>query len=262
MKLQLAAARTGVDWMRQGIRIFWRQPIALTGLFFMLLGLMTLISIVPVIGGVLALVLFPTGSLGLMVGTREALQGRFPRPKLLLAGLLGTAVVRRQMLWLGAGYALGFLGVLVLSMWADGGEFARLYLLGGKLDTHTVELPGFQTAVWTALLLYMPLSALFWHAPALVFWHGVPAVKSVFFSMAACLANWKAMTLYMLCWTALYAAAGLALMIAGGLLGGMEIVGMALVPTMLMFTAMFFCSAYFTYRDSFETSERLGPDPN
>ena len=52
MKLQLAAARTGVDWMRQGIRIFWRQPIALTGLCFMLLGLMTLISIVPEIGRV------------------------------------------------------------------------------------------------------------------------------------------------------------------------------------------------------------------
>ena len=260
MKLHIARATSGAQWMREGIRVFWRQPIALTGLFFMFLGLMTLISVLPVIGGALALVLFPTGSLGLMVATREAVQGRFPRPKLLLIGWLGTAAVRRQMLGLGVAYALGFVAILGVSMLADGGEFARLYLLGGKLDADTIELPVFQSAVWTALLLYLPLSALFWHAPALVYWHGVPAVKSLFFSLTACVANWKALTVYMLSWTALYAGVGLALMVAGSLVGGSEGVGMAVVPIMLMFTAMFFCSVYFTYRDSFEPAGS-GPDP-
>ena len=56
MKLRLVKAASGVSWMRQGVQVFWRQPIALTGLFFMFLGLMTLVSLVPVIGGVLAAV--------------------------------------------------------------------------------------------------------------------------------------------------------------------------------------------------------------
>mgnify|MGYP003346859035 CR=1 FL=1 len=132
----------------------------------------------------------------------------------------------------------------------EGLPFRRFGVAAQKLDD----------AVWTALLLYLPLSALFWHAPALVYWHGVPAVKSLFFSLTACVANWKALTVYMLSWTALYAGVGLALMVAGSLVGGSEGVGLAVVPIMLMFTAMFFCSVYFTYRDSFEPAGS-GPDP-
>jgi hypothetical protein len=258
LKLQLTPARQGVLWVRLGIATFWRQPIAMAGMFFMFLGLMTLASMLPWVGGVLALMLFPSGSLGLMAATQEATQGRFPKPKWLMAGWTGGAVLRQQMLILGALYALGFVLVLLLSALADSGEFARLYLLGGRLDNEVMEQPGFQAAIWLAMLFYLPLSALFWHAPALVFWHGVPAFKSLFFSITACLTNWKAMLVYMVCWSALYATTGLALMIAASLMGDSSAVGAALVPIMLMLTAMFFGSAYFTYRDSFA----LGSDPH
>ena len=32
MKLHIARAASGAQWMREGIRVFWRQPIALTGI--------------------------------------------------------------------------------------------------------------------------------------------------------------------------------------------------------------------------------------
>ena len=83
MKLQIVPARIGLDWMRRGVRVFWRQPIALTGLFFMFMGVMTLVSLLPLVGALLALMLFPACSLGLMAATREALQGRFPMPRVL-----------------------------------------------------------------------------------------------------------------------------------------------------------------------------------
>ena len=35
MKLNIVSARTGSLWVRQGIRNFWRQPLALTGLFIL-----------------------------------------------------------------------------------------------------------------------------------------------------------------------------------------------------------------------------------
>ena len=252
MKLQIVHARTGLLWMRQGIQVFWRQPIALTGLFFMFLGLMTIVSLLPVLGSILALVLLPACTAGLMVATREAQQGRFPMPRLLMAGLRGSAAQRRQMLILGALYALGVVLLLTVSALADGGDFARIYLLGGRIDAEIVEQSGFQSALWIAMLLYAPLSALFWHAPALVHWHNVPAIKSLFFSLMACLGNWKAMAVYLVAWSGLYAVVGLALVMVGSLMGSAGAVGLGLLPTMLMLTAMFFNSAYFSFKDSFQ----------
>ena len=50
MKLQLVPARTGFTWIKLGIRTFLRQPLALTGLFFMFMAAMTLVSKLPLIG--------------------------------------------------------------------------------------------------------------------------------------------------------------------------------------------------------------------
>ena len=47
MKLQIVTARTGVAWVKEGIRTFWRQPLALSGLFFVFLGLISLTSLLP-----------------------------------------------------------------------------------------------------------------------------------------------------------------------------------------------------------------------
>ena len=255
MKLQLVSARAGVQWMRQGVRVFWRQPIALTGLFFMFMGIMTLVSLLPVAGVLLALVLFPACSLGMMAATREALQGRFPMPRILLVGLLGPTPQRLQMLALGLLYALGFALVLLLSALADGGEFASLYLghqLSGKLDLASIEHADFQSAALVCLLLYVPLSALFWHAPALIHWHGIPAVKSLFFSLMACLGNWRAMLVFVLTWFAAYLAMGSALLVTSALLDSSTFLAWSFMPLMLMLTAMFFCSVYFTFKDSFQ----------
>ena len=40
MKLNIVPAKTGVLWVRQGIQTFWRQPIALSGLFFIFMAVM------------------------------------------------------------------------------------------------------------------------------------------------------------------------------------------------------------------------------
>ena len=38
MKLNVVPALTGVIWVRLGIKTFWRQPVALSGLFFMFMA--------------------------------------------------------------------------------------------------------------------------------------------------------------------------------------------------------------------------------
>jgi hypothetical protein len=259
MKLNIVPARTGLLWVKLGMRTFFRQPLALSGLFFMFMALMSVASVVPVVGTALALALLPAATLGLMAATQEASKGNFPMPLILLTAFRAGRQQLRAMLVLGALYAAGFLAVMGISTLFDGGKFARLYLLGGKITPELVNAPDFQMAMWAATALYLPLSLLFWHAPALVYWHNVPPVKSLFFSLVACFRNLGALTVYGLAWLAVFMGAGLVVMFAATLVGSSEFGAAVLVPVVLMIAAMFFTSIYFTVRDSFVTPEGETP---
>jgi hypothetical protein len=251
MKLNIVPARTGITWFREGLRTFWRQPLALAGLFFMFISIMSLASLLPYLGTVLALALLPAATLGLMAATREAAQGKFPMPAILVSAFRAGRQRARAMLVLGGLYAAGFLLVMGVSALADGGAFARLYLVGGSVTPEMVQEPTFQAAMWLAMALYLPLSMMFWHAPALVHWHDVPPAKSLFFSLVACTRNFGALTLYTLAWMALFIGVGLALMLVGGVLGRPDLIGALIFPTAMLLAAMFFSSIWFTFRDSF-----------
>jgi len=252
MKLQIVPTRQGVQWVKQGMRTFWRQPLALSGLFFMFMAAMSLLSMVPLLGNILALVILPGATLGLMAATKEALTGKFPMPVLLVSAFRAGKQQLQAMLLLGAIYAAGFLLVLGISAPADGGKFAQLYLVGGAMSVELLQAPDFQLAVLLSMALYLPLSLLFWHAPALVHWHGVQPVKSLFFSLVACLRNFWAFTLFGLAWMGVFVGMGTAVSLVASLLGSVEVVSVMMFPLAMLMAAMFFTSLYFTFHDCFE----------
>ena len=217
MKLNVVDARTGSKWVRQGIRVFWKQPIAMSGLFFLFMAIMSLSALLPIVGSFIALTLLPAATLGLMAASREVDLGKFPMPTILAIAFRASKERKRDMAILGLLYALGFVCVMGISALMDGGGFAKLYLVGGKLDAETIMDPNFQNAMWLSLLLYMPLSMVFWHAPALVHWHGVPALKSLFFSTVACLRNWRAFLVFGFMWTLIFMSTALILSLVSGL---------------------------------------------
>jgi hypothetical protein len=252
MKLNIVPARTGIQWVKFGIQTFFKQPLALAGLFFMFMAVMSVLSLVPVLGNALALALLPGATLGLMAATQEATKGRFPMPSVLLSAFRVGKQQLRAMLVLGALYAAGFLLVMGLSATIDGGKFARLYLIGGSITKELVMDADFQMAMWVSMALYVPLSMMFWHAPALVHWHGVAPVKSLFFSMVACWRNVGAFTVFSLTWMAVFMGAGMLVTSLAAMIGGAEAAGAAMFPTAMLMAAMFFTSIYFTFRDSYE----------
>ena len=67
MKLQILPAKQGLLWVRLGIRTFWRQPLAMTGQFFLFMGLLSLCSLIPFIGSFVGLALLPMAA-GLYLG--------------------------------------------------------------------------------------------------------------------------------------------------------------------------------------------------
>ena len=260
MKLNIVPARTGIAWVKSGIRVFWRQPMAMAALFFMTMASMSLASMVPFVGSALALVLLPSATLAMMVASAEALQGRFPMPTVLLVAFRTGRQRLRDMLVLGALYAVCFLAVMAFSALFDGGLFAKVYLGGTPITREIAENPQFQTAMWVSMLLYLPLSLLFWHAPGLVHWHGVPPVKSLFFSIIACIRNMGAFVVYGLGWLGVFALGGIVVSVVSALLAVMGVVSAESAPAAIggvmmglamVMAAMFFSSIVFTFRDCF-----------
>jgi hypothetical protein len=251
MKLNIVPARTGATWVKLGIQTFLKQPLALAGLFFMFMAAMAIASMLPLLGSALALGLLPAATLGLMAATQEATKGKFPTPLILVSAFRAGQQRMRAMLTLGALYALGFLLIMGVTALFDGGSFARMYLLGAQVPRETFEDPAFQTAMWVGMSLYLPLSLLFWHAPALVHWHGVPPVKSLFFSFVACMRNFGAYTVFGLAWLGVFVLAGILMTTVAALFDSPQLAAAAMVPMALIMATMFFTSIFFTFRDSF-----------
>lgn len=153
MHLNVVEARTGLAWLKSGVRTFWRQPLAMSGLFFIFMALMSLASFLPYIGSALALALLPAATLGLMAATREADSGKFPMPAILISAFRAGQQQARAMWVLGGLYALGFLCIMGITSLIDGGAFAQLYLVGGELTADKLQSPEFQTAVWVSMAL-------------------------------------------------------------------------------------------------------------
>ena len=259
MNLNIVPPRTGIVWVKLGIRTFFKQPLALAGLFFMFMAVMTIASQVPYIGFAVAMALLPASTLGLMLATKEATLGKFPMPLILLAGFRTSKEMTRAMLVLGGLYALGFLMVIGVSYLVDGGDFARVYLGGSAPTREMIMEPAFQGAMWVFIGLHVPLSLLFWHAPALVYWHGLPPVKSLFFSIVACGRNFWAYAFFGMMWLSVLVLTVVIITTLSALLGNAGLAGDILFPVLLLMASMFFTSLYFTFRDSFEPPQEETP---
>jgi hypothetical protein len=255
MKLNIVPARTGIQWVKSGVMTFFKQPLAMAGLFFMFLASITILSIVPVIGSVLALCLLPAATLGLIAATEIAVKGKFPMPSVMLTAFRAGKPRATAMWVLGGLYAAGFVAMIAITALFDDGQFATAYLGGGGMSREQVMQADFQSAVWIAMALYLPLSMAFWHAPALVHWQGVAPVKSLFFSFFACLKNFRAFAVYGFVWLGLFIGVGMALTTVAALIGGPTAAAAAIFPAAMLMAAMFFTSIYFTIKDCFDTSE-------
>lgn len=251
MKLNSVPSATGLQWVKQGARTFFKQPLALASLCFMLIAGSQLLAIIPLIGSLAALALLPAGTLGLMAAAAQAEQGVFPLPSTLITAFRSGAQKGRNMLILGGLYAAGFFLVVLITTAIDGGKLAQAYFLGGELSKETLTNPDFQLAAMTFSALYLPLSFAFWHAPALVHWHDVSPVKSLFFSFMACRSNFWAMVVFGLSWVGMLMGSLVGIAVLADLLGSKALANFVVLPVVLMALTILFSSFYFTYRDSF-----------
>lgn len=251
MKLNIVPARTGITWVKLGIRTFFKQPLALVGLFFMYMAAATVASLIPFVGVILALAIVPAATLGLMAATLEATKGRFPMPAILISAFRAGRQRARAMMVLGFLYAAAcLLIVTIVPLFVD-----------APVSRESAMTPGMQGVMLFVMVLYLPVSVLFWHAPALVHWHGVTPIKSLFFSAVVVWRNAGAYTVFGIAWMVVLMLIGLVVTLLAGLLASPEAAAAVIMPVALLMAAMFSTSIYFTFEGSFEASPPDDPPP-
>lgn len=230
-------AAEGVSWFQRGWQLFWQAVIAWMGMAALILLALTLLGSVPYVGKLVVEVLSPFLVAGFMAASR--------------AGRSGEPVT---FLYLGAGFreapqALTVIGVVYLAagllveqvMRALGGSgFEEMALLAQNpqaIDPKEAEaaLAKLLPAMLVGLALFMPALFATWFSPALVLFDRFPPGRAMWWSLWACLVNWRPIAVYTLVLT----ATGVVAMLIPFGLGLLLFVPIAMTSTYAAYEAMF-----------------------
>ncbi|HEY8251945.1 MAG TPA: BPSS1780 family membrane protein [Burkholderiales bacterium] len=248
MQARIVETRKGVRWLVDGWRLFRAAPLGWIAMVFAYWLIMTLVSVVPLVGVAAASILVPAFSVGFMAAARAAAS----RGPVELAQLFdGFRHHLRSQMVLGVVYLACLALLLAATALADEGALATWMLAGRKPEDEVLQSEEFLTALVAAAALYAPVLMMFWFAPLLAAWHGAGPAKAVFFSFFACLMNWRAFLAYGAVTALLTLALPLAVL---GIvtLASLKVAPMALVfPLLIVLLPTLFASFYASYRDVF-----------
>jgi len=255
--LKPVPAARGLRWIGDAFKLYARKPLAFSALFAVFLFGAMLVSLVPVLGGLVQMMSLPLLSLGFMVAAQVALLDGKVHPRQFIEPLQTDTARRSALIKLCVIYGLGALLILVLADTVSDSAWARLQALMAQGDAAQPQIdallaePRVGAAVLLAAVLGSALSVPFWHAPALVHWGGQSAGQALFSSALAVWRSKSAFLLYMLGWVAVVVAFGLVTAVLFGLLGQPQLAGVLGVPAGLVFSTVFYISLLYTFNDSF-----------
>ncbi|SFB76421.1 hypothetical protein SAMN05216321_101586 [Cupriavidus sp. OV038] len=251
MQLLEVPAKEGYVWFRQGIWLFRKNPLAFLMLLFIYLIAAQLAIFVPLFGIIALLVVTPGINVGVMTACRDVIQSKRVLPTVLLAGFRSNGKqAMRHLFVLGGIYAaMVFLLSLIATSLVDIGALAQVVLKGEEPTPDAMRQ--LYLAMLTGAALYTPIAMLFWFAPMLTAWHGVPPVKALFFSWTACWRNRGAFFAYAGLFAVLIVALPLFLEVIFAAIGAETVLSFLVTPYSLLMLAILYCSFYATYRGCF-----------
>jgi hypothetical protein len=254
MQARIVATSRGASWLVEGVRLFIAAPFSWLFMVAAYYFLVLVASIVPVLGFIAVGLTTPAFSVGFMAIARAAAARARPELPLLFDGFRHH--VRAQFVL--GGLYLAFVGLIVAAIALSDGGALRAAVDAQRTHQPVDDVSGVLTTLAAAAALYGAVMTIFWFAPVLASWHGLQPAKALFFSMVACLMNWRAFLLYgALAIVAIMAipylvVSFLALVSAGALKGRDPQV---LLPFVLLFLPPLYASFYASYRDVFAAPE-------
>lgn len=237
MESRQVNAGQGWRWIADAFALFKKNPLIWIVLFVLYFLIIMLVSVVPLVGPLVMSLLAPAFAAGFMLACRDLENGAELELRYLFAGFMHNT---GQLITVGGLYLIGTIIIMGIMMMAGGGAIlgAAAVAESGSSGVAVGAVEGMLVAMLTALVLLIPLLMAYWFAPALVFFHDMPAAQAMKASFSACLRNWLPFTVYGL--------AGLALTIAAMIPFGLGL--LVLVPVIT-------ASIYTGYKDIFVPEE-------
>lgn len=252
--MQKLPAITGWLWIKEGFSLFRRQPAEMSALFLGYMFLMLAISIIPLLGQILPMLLVPVFSMAFMQACVRIEQGRKVYPNLLLAGFRSPAFGR--LVRLGLLYLLAAVLAVAASALVDNGVFWQVMSGRKELDPQTVRESNMSLAILFSAAVYTPAAMAFWYAAPLIAWQRMGVGKALFYSFFAVKRSTKAFLVYGLAWVLIGILLPIvATSILAMLLGQSALVMIVLLPLSLVLTVAMYCSFYSTYTTVFGRPE-------
>jgi hypothetical protein len=243
MQINILPAGAGVTWLREGMRLFGRQPIGLPAMVVIYLMMLIAPALLPLIGIAISGVLAPFASVGLLTACRDVSQGRMPTPAA-FAQPFRPAPARAQLL------QLGIVNAILLLLVATLATVLVPEPAGGEAPQSFEDVP--LASMLVQLLLYLPVMALMWFAPVLAGWHAISPAKAMFGSVVACWRNLGAMLIFGVAATAFTLGVSLvAVMLLTSLITSRELLSMLVAPLALVLMTIVQASLYPMYRAVF-----------
>lgn len=260
MQAAILPIASGWFWIKDGFKLFKRQPMAMffwslmTGFFITVSYLIPLFGQMALIAGTPILTFITLSACRNIAGGRPMLLPMWLAP-------LRDASTRKRLFGLGLAYlvcclaggflaTLPFLDTLMSAINTEGAidETALIYAMRGPFITFA--------------LLYVLISALFWHAPALIGWHRIKITQALFFSMVACWRNKWPFLAYGASWAAIF----FAVQTTGSLLTALgispNVAQIVLTPINIVVAAVLYCSFYPAYVSVFGANYPAGENDN
>jgi hypothetical protein len=244
-------ARAGWHWIHSGFALFKEQPFTLAGLVLTFVFVLLTLAMVPILGVLALLLAMPGLGCGFMYAGRDAQNKVLVTPLRLFAAFREPG--RAKAMWALGGFYLAIIMTATLIMLAfDGGALADAVASGALQQAESELPPAVQRAALFAVALQMVVTLVFWFAPILVAWHGLPAIKALFFSA---IAVWRCRGAFFL-----YGFGALAVMIIpqaalSVVLGALDVSPsiqlMISMPISAAAMAVLHCSAYISYLEAF-----------
>jgi hypothetical protein len=238
-------ARTGWDWFKAGFGLFRTQPGILMMFVFTNFMVSMLLSALPFIGPLLAVLLIPSFSMASFEACRQIDHARKVSFDVLLTGFRAPMV--KQLCKLGVVYlVVSVLLTILMRVMIDRSFFEQF---AGANPNQSVSLAG---SDMLSLLLILALQAvvllvLSFAAP-LVYWQKMMPGKATFYSVFGVLGAKRAFFTMLITWAGCFMAIALLMTAVFGNGSGGRVI---IVWLMLLFVLVLQCALYAAYRQIF-----------
>jgi hypothetical protein len=249
-------ARTGWEWLKQGIGLFRKQPAALTTLLFANILFSIGLSAVPFLGSVLAVVLIPSFSMAFMQACLMIENGDRVTPAVLLTGFRQPALAALCKL------GLVYLGVSLLMMVITRLAIPPEVLMQMMPRPDAKTPPDIQAshllALFGVFLLDVAVLVTLCFAAPLTYWKHMGPGKATFYSFFAVIRTARPFLVLLAAWFAIFFGVCI---VAALLFGDAALGRVVLMWLIFLFVLLLQCAMYAGYRTIFGKPYDKAPQP-